>query len=436
VSEITPEIVCENGPRDEPGVEAKKSRGPTRIRRVKDLQRDPKGKAMRTFAVVLVAGAWIYCGSQARSQEPLLVPGPSSPVRVGHGSGRILLADINRDGHLDLITQHLLSSSVALLSGDGKGHFASFDGAPMRLGYQPGTIAIGDVNRDGMLDLGVTSRDDNSEYVHILLGNGRGSFKPAPGSPLTASASVKTYKPSLQFVDVDEDTNLDIVAANGRRNTVEILFGDGRGRFSRASIVKLEPGDNYYSSALGDIDGDGHLDLVTASSDPDVEPARMSTRHGDGKGGFKDDHASRLPVPSGSRVGALADMNGDRRLDIVLNHGAELSVLLNQGNGQFTPASGSPLPLGMRAYAVAIADLDRDRNADLVAPTVDHVAPYKSRVAILLGDGRGFTPAPGSPFPAGPGAYNLAVGDVNEDGKLDIAASSFEGDGVTIFLGR
>jgi hypothetical protein len=342
---------------------------------VKDLQQDPKGKAMRKFAVVLVAGAWIYCGSQAHSQEQLLVPGPSSPVTVGHGSGRILLADINRDGHLDLLTQHLLSSSVAILSGDGKGHFASFDGAPMRFGYQPGTITIGDVNHDGILDLGVTSRDDNSEYVHILLGNGSGSFKPASGSPFTTSASLKLYKPSLQLVDVNEDTNLDIVVANGRRNTIEILLGDGRGRFSHASIVKLEPGYNNYSFALGDIDGDGHLDLVTASSDTGVEPGRMSTMHSDGKGGFKDDHASRLSVPSGSRVGTLADMNGDRHLDIVLNHGAELSVLLNQGNGKFTPASGSPLQLGMRAYAVVIADIDQDQNADLVAPTVDHVAP-------------------------------------------------------------
>jgi hypothetical protein len=405
---------------------------------------------MRKFTTVLIASVAITCGSQAHAQGPLLMPGPFSPVMVGRGSGHILLADINRDGHLDLVTQHLLSSSIAILAGDGKGRFASLDGGPMRLGYQPGNLALGDVNQDGILDLGVTSKDENAEYVHVLLGNGSGSFRPVSRSPLVVSASAKSYKPSLHFIDVNEDKHLDIVTANGRRNTIEILFGDGRAGFSLPSIVKLEPGSNFYSIALGDVDGDRHLDVVAASSDPDAEPGRLSILRGDGQGGFTEDPGSRLPVPSGSRVGPLADTNGDRRPDVVLNHGAELTVLLNQGNGQFKPASGSPLqgngqfkpasgsplPLGMRAYTVVVADFNRDQNADLVVPTVDHVAPYRSRVALFLGDGHGFTPAPGSPFPAGPGAYNVAVGDVNEDGKLDLAASSFEGDGVTILLGR
>jgi hypothetical protein len=390
---------------------------------------------MRKFTVVLIASVWVCCGSQAHSEEPLFIPGPSSPVKVGHGSGRVLLADINGDGHLDLLTQHLMSSSVGILAGDGRGNFASLDGAPLRLGYHPGTIVLGDVNHDGILDLGIASKDENSEYVHILLGNGSGGFKPASGSASTTSASAKSYKPSLQFVDVNEDNNLDIVAANGRRNTIEILFGDGRGQFSHPLVENLEAGSFNYSFAFGDFEGDGHLDVVFSSSDPGAQPGRMVTMHGDGKGGFKLDPGSRLPVPSSARVGALADLNGDRRPDIVLNHGAELIVLHNQGKGRFAPATGIRLQLEMPAHAVVVADINRDKNADLVVPTVDHVAPYKSRVALLLGDGHEFTPAPGSPFPAEAGAYNVAVGDVNEDGKLDVVASSFEGDGVTILLG-
>jgi hypothetical protein len=391
---------------------------------------------MRKFALVLVAGVWISCGLEARAQGPLLVPGPSSPVRVGQGSGRVLLADLNRDGHLDLVTQHLLSSSVVLLSGDGKGYFAPFGGSPVHLGYQPGTATIGDVNNDEIPDLAIASRDSRSEYVHVLLGNGSGGFKPVSGSPFTASASAKTYKPSLQLVDLNEDQNLDVVAANGRRNTIEILLGDGRGGFSPPSVVALEPGHNNYSFALGDVDGDGHLDLVAGGDDTGVEPGRMATMRGDGNGGFTGDPGSRSSVPPGFRVQALADVDGDRRPDVVFNRGAELGVLLNRGDGQLTPAPGSPWRLGAEAFAVVVADLNRDHHADLLAATVDHTTPFRSRVVLLLGDGRGFAPAPGSPFPVGLGAYNVAVGDVNEDGKLDVAASSFEGDGVTILLGR
>jgi FG-GAP-like repeat len=253
---------------------------------------------------------------------------------------------------------------------------------------------------------------------------------------LVASPSVKTYKPTLQLADINEDGSLDIVAANGRRNTIEILFGDGQGQFSAPSVVKLEPGYNNYSFALGDIDGDAHLDLVAASSNTDVEPGLLVTKRGDGKGGFKDDPGPRSSVPSTSRVGAIADLNGDHQLDVVLNQGADLSVLLNQGNGKLAPMSGSPWPLGWPTFGVVVADMNRDQSADLIVTTVDRRAPYPARVAVLIGADHGFAPALGSPFPVGPGAYNVVVGDVNEDGKPDIAASSFEGDGVTILLGR
>jgi hypothetical protein len=102
---------------------------------------------------------------------------------------------------------------------------------------------------------------------------------------------------------------------------------------------------------------------------------------------------------------------------------------LNDGAGKLAPAPASPYNLGSEAFAFIVADVNRDRRNDLVAATVDSVSAF-------LGDGRGFTPAPGSPFRAGPGAYHLAAGDLNRDGKPDVVASSFEGDAVTVLLGR
>src|SRR5262249_30565482 len=87
------------------------------------------------------------------------------------------------------------------------------------------------------------------------------------------------------------------------------------------------------------------------------------------------------------------------------------------------------------AFGVVVTDVNRDRRPDIVAATVNSRArPYESRLTVLLGDR--FDVASGSPFPVGPGAYQLAVGDVDEDGKPDVVTSSFEGDSIAVVLGR
>src|SRR6185436_18989703 len=117
------------------------------------------------------------CVVQAYSQSSLFGPAPGSPVTVGEGSGRVVLADVNRDGRLDLVTQHLQQRVVAVHLGDGTGRFAPAPGSPITLGYSPGDIKLGDLNNDGILDLGVTNSERDA--IDIFLGNGNGRFSPA-----------------------------------------------------------------------------------------------------------------------------------------------------------------------------------------------------------------------------------------------------------------
>lgn len=397
-----------------------------------------KWKSMTLLAVGLVGLAWSLWAVRGDTQSPLFAPG--LPVTVGMGSGKVILADLNGDGQLDLLTQHLLERQVGVQLGDGQGHFTPAAGSPIGFDYEPGTIALGDVNNDTRLDLGITNKDEANERVNLLLGQGTGGFSRAADSPFTVSAAMALYKPSLRFVDIDEDGALDMVTANGRRNSLEILFGDGHGDFSAGPALALEPGHDYYSAGLGDVDGDGHLDLVVVNSPKALsEPGDIVTKRGDGQGAFEAAPGSSLAVPPGPRFEALADMNGDQQLDLVLSHRESklLSILLNDGQGGFAPAPTSPLKLDWPAFAVVAADANGDGQTDLLAATVDNRAePYEAGIVALLNDGQGFDPAPGSPFPAGAGAYNLAVGDVNGDGKLDVAASSFEGATVTLLLGQ
>lgn len=391
---------------------------------------------MKKFYLAVVIG--LLGESALHSQEPLFAPAPSSPITVGRGSGKLVLEDINSDRRVDLISQHLLGQQIGTYFGDGKGRFTPSPHGPMKLEFQPGTITPADINHDGILDLGIASRGEKTEQVHILLGDGKGAFTAADRSPLAAGPTQKTYKPSLFFLDINEDRDLDIVTANGRRNSIETLFGDGRGSFIAGPAVRLEPSQDYYSYLPADIDGDGHLDLVCANSPTPDGDGSLLIRKGNGKGVFAEPEGHPLPLPSAPRLAAVADVSGDQRPDIVLTHAEnKLSVLLCSESGSYEPAKSRALELDRPAFAVSVADVNQDQQADLIAATVANTAaPYESRVVVLLGNRGQFRPAAGSPYPAGPGAYTLTLGDVNGDGKLDIAASSFEGDAVTLLLAR
>jgi FG-GAP-like repeat len=385
---------------------------------------------MTRFAVLLILLLIAGCLPQREPGSPLFVP--ASPLSVTRSPGGIVLADMDHDGHLDLITAHWQDQIVEVRYGDGELAFTQGPSGPISLSYPPGGIAVGDVNNDSLLDLGISNHD--SYNVDVLLGQQDRTFITAPGSPVIASEGGHPHTHGFALVDVSKDGNLDMLTGNNADNNLAVLMGDGQGGFLRVDGSPFAVGPSPYPFGFGDIDGEGNLDVVVPSSGtgPGVSPSHTVTvLRGDGKGHFQEALGSPLTVAPSPYFVALGALSMGTGLSIVASHDDSnlLSILLNDGKGNFTNASDSPYHLPARAFTVVVVDVNRDNTMDIVAAMSDGVT-------VLLGNEGGFTVAPGSPFPAGPGAWDLAVGDLNEDGKLDMATSNLESDTVTILLGR
>lgn len=361
----------------------------------------------------------------AAAQE-LFVPAPGSPIQVDGVPQNIVCGDVNGDGNQDLLTANGTGNNITVLLGDGRGAFRAAPGSPVRVAFGPGEMALADFNRDGRLDLATASHD--SYDVVVLLGNGRGGFAPAPRSPFAATVGGKPHTHGLAAGDADGDGNPDIFTVNNESDSVSLLLGDGRGGFTRAAGSPFTVDRSPYPLAIGDVNSDGKLDIVTPATA--LDDRNITVLLGDGKGRFAPAAGSPFATTYRPYFTALADVNGDRSLDILAAHDDRplVSVLLGDGRGSFRAAPGSPFDLGGRAWGVTAGDVNGDGRIDIVAAADEHVR-------VLLGDGRGgFTPA--APVRAGRGVWRLCLVDLNRDGKLDVAASSLATKSVTVLLGR
>jgi hypothetical protein len=229
---------------------------------------------------------------------------------------------------------------------------------------------------------------------------------------------------------------LDLAIAIVKDNIVEVLLGNGNGGFTEAPRSPVSVGTNPWSVAVGDFNGDGKPDLaITNAGDNNV-----SVLLGNGIGGFTEALGNPFLVGKYPRSVAVRDFNGDGKPDVAIVNAKSdnVTVLLGNGTGGFTEASGSPFSLGTVLnpfthgtwpFCVAMGDFNGDGKPDLAIANTNNI------VTVLLGNGTGgFAEAPDSPFRVGSLPKWVVVGDFNGDGKPDLAIVNRDDDNVTVLL--
>lgn len=295
-------------------------------------------------------------------------PAPATPIVLPHGAGEMVLGDFNGDGHLDWAGAHHDHYDVIVLLGKGNGQFAPGPGSPFMArapGKKPHTHALvsGDVNNDGKLDLATANNEDDD--VSVLLGDGHGRFAPAEKSPFPVGRS--PYP--IALADLNNDRNLDIIAPNsgpGRR-TVTVLLGDGRGTFHPAPHSPFSTGPGPYFVSVADLNSDHNPDLMTTHDSESTTTLLL----GNGDGNFK--AAPDSPINLGKPAWGIivADLDRDGRPELTAAGKNGVAILKDDGGG-FKPVPGSPFPSGGKGcWRHALADFNSDGKLDIALGNVE-----------------------------------------------------------------
>jgi FG-GAP-like repeat len=358
-------------------------------------------------------------------------PSFSKPQRYWTGKLRgqrlhadaVAVGDVNGDRKHDLVAAgsnfDVQEGGVSVSLNRGRGNFGA--ARTYRIGYASSAVTIGDLSGDGEPDLATANGDD----VSVLINRGGGRF--------SKSVEYAARQPSdIASGDVNGDGKADLVTANSKAyvNTISVYINRGAGRFSPR--VEYRTGRQSVSVAIADLNGDRARDVATASLTNTVSVLLNS---GDGRFPHRIDY----PAPQHPRSIAIGDLNGDRSPDLVTantaGHGLRrpdsVSVFLNRGNGSFRPRRDYRAKGQSNFGPVAIGDLNADGRRDVaVGQDLGEGVSEPKRIAVLVGRGDGsFTRR--IDFPTGRTAADawaprgIAIGELNGDGKLDIAQAKF-----------
>ena len=353
----------------------------------------------------------------------------------------VVLIDVNGDKYLDAVLA-MENAPNRLYLNNGKGIFEWKKGVFAEKSHDTEHVRAGDFDNDGKLDVVFVAEDDQNHEFY--LGNGDGTYKDVSDRLLA-----KSEGNGLDIGDVNGDGLLDIVVGNTGPSLRNFLWINNPKKPGYFIDYTKEGLPNFktetQSVKLVDINGDKHLDLILGN---EVPPNRLFFN--DGKGQFKEHpEMMELLVPLHTREVLTFDANGDKKLDILFlnltsNGGAfekdpTSRLLINKGKQGFKDETATRIPKHLYStYAGTIIDFNHDGYPDIIQSATKIPKFDPMQMQALQNDGKGnfkFVTDEVIPKSAVGRSWGIAIGDVNNDGILDLFVGQW-GTQARLLLGK